>query len=94
MSMISESECNVCPYPLQTTKPSHKSHNAFHKYPTMHHFVTEMCTFLLQNGALWDMGLVHHDMGFVQPWGPLESECKSIPTPSKQKLECMIGERV
>ena len=32
------------------------------KYPTMHHFVTEMCTdvhILLQNGALWDMGLVH-----------------------------------
>ena len=29
----------------------------------MHHFVTEMCiyvwSFLLQNGALWDMGLVH-----------------------------------
>ena len=21
----------------------------------MHHFVAEMCTFLLQNGALWDM---------------------------------------
>ena len=33
---------------------SHKSHNASHKYPTMPHFVTEMCTFLLQNGALWD----------------------------------------
>ena len=32
--------------------PSHKSHNASNKYPTMHHFVTEMCTFLLQNGAL------------------------------------------
>ena len=29
------------------------------KYPTMHHVVTEMCTFLLQHGALWDMGLVH-----------------------------------
>ena len=29
------------------------------KYPTVHHFVTEMFTFLLQNGALWDMGLVH-----------------------------------
>ena len=28
----------------------------------MHHFVTEMCTFLLQNGALWDMGLVHHEI--------------------------------
>ena len=26
----------------------------------MHHFVTEMCTFLLHNGALWDMVLVHH----------------------------------
>ena len=25
----------------------------------MHHFVTEMFTFLLQNGALWDIGLVH-----------------------------------
>ena len=24
--------------------PSHKSHNASDKYPTMHHFVTEMCT--------------------------------------------------
>ena len=66
---------------------SHKSHNASDKYPTMHHFVTEMwtrahfcykmvhcgiwdgcivgfvwqvlCTFLLQNGALWVMGQVH-----------------------------------
>ena len=42
---------------------SHKSHNASDKYPTMHHFVTEMCThvctFLLQNDALWDMALVH-----------------------------------
>ena len=25
----------------------------------MRHFVTEMCTFLLQNGASWVMGLVH-----------------------------------
>ena len=33
----------------------HKSHSAPVPYPTMHHFVTEMCTFLLQNGALWDM---------------------------------------
>ena len=24
--------------------PSHKSHNAFGHYPTMHHSVTEMCT--------------------------------------------------
>ena len=25
---------------------SHKSHNALEKYPTMHHFVTEICTYL------------------------------------------------
>ena len=35
--------------------PSHKSHNASDKYPTMHHFATEMCTFQLQNGASWDI---------------------------------------
>ena len=34
--------------------PSHKSHNALEKYSMMHHFVTEMCTFLLQNVAFWD----------------------------------------
>ena len=33
----------------------HKPNNATVLYPTMHHFVTEMCTFLLQNGALWDI---------------------------------------
>ena len=27
--------------------------------PTMHQFVTEMCTFLLQNGALWDICPIH-----------------------------------
>ena len=31
----------------------HEPHNAPILYPTMYHFVTEMCTFLLQNGALW-----------------------------------------
>ena len=43
----------------ESIDPSYKSHNASDKYPTMYHFVTEMCTCLLQNGALWDMGLVH-----------------------------------
>ena len=38
--------------------PSRKSHNAPDKYPTMRHFETEMCIFLLQNGAMWDMGEV------------------------------------
>ena len=47
--------CSFCLaiYPID---PSHKkSHNASDKLPTMHHFVTEMCTFLLQNGAFWNM---------------------------------------
>ena len=39
--------------------PSHKSQNASVPYPTMHHFVTEMCKFLLQNGVLWDICLMH-----------------------------------
>ena len=39
--------------------PSYKSHNASDRYPTMHDFVTKMCTFMSQSGALWDMRLVH-----------------------------------
>ena len=35
------------------------SHNAPVPYPTMHHFVTEICTYLLQNVALWDICLMH-----------------------------------
>ena len=46
--------------------PSHKSHNALDKYPTMHQFVTEMCTHVhipvtkwcivgYVTGALWDL---------------------------------------
>ena len=37
----------------------HKFHNAPVPYPTMHHFGTEMCAFLFQNGVLWDMGQVY-----------------------------------
>ena len=37
----------------------HKCHNASVPYPTMHHFGTEMCTFLFQCGAFWDMRQVH-----------------------------------
>ena len=29
------------------------------QHPKMQHFVREMCTFLLQNCVLWDIGLVH-----------------------------------
>ena len=38
---------------------SQKSHSAPVSYPKMHHIETEMCTFLFQSDALWDMGQVH-----------------------------------
>ena len=50
---------------------NHKSHNAPVPYPTMHHFVTEMCTcvhFLLQNGALWDIYPMHCGMCEMFYW--------------------------
>ena len=31
-------------YKSTNLDPSHKSHNAFDKYPTMHQCITEMCT--------------------------------------------------
>ena len=40
---------------------SHKSHNASDKYPTMHHFVTEMCTHVHISVTEWCIvGLVHY----------------------------------
>ena len=39
--------------------PSHESCNTSDQYPPMHHFVTEMCTSLLQNGTLRDMELLY-----------------------------------
>ena len=55
---------NFCNISIMILKPhrldlSHKSRNAPDNYPTMQYFVTEVCTFLLQNGALWDMKLAH-----------------------------------
>ena len=38
---------------------SHKSHDAPVPYPTKHHFGTEIFTFLLQRGVLWNIGQVH-----------------------------------
>ena len=38
---------------------SHISHKAPVLYTTMHHFVTEMCTFLLHSGALRDICVMH-----------------------------------
>ena len=51
-----------------TIDPLCKSHNAPVPYPTMQHFVTEMCTHvnifvtkcgIVGNGALWDICLMH-----------------------------------
>ena len=52
-----------CLFPW-TIDSSNKTHNAPITYHTMHHFVTKMrthvvCTFLLQNGALWVICLMH-----------------------------------
>ena len=35
----------------------HKSHNASVSYPTMHHFVTEMCTYVVHFG-IWEIGIL------------------------------------
>ena len=40
----------------------HKSHTAPLSCPKMHNFVTEICTFLLQNSALWDICLILWDL--------------------------------
>ena len=53
---INQDVCHVNDYCMSNL---HKSHNALVLYPAMHHFVTEMCTFLLQNGVLWDIYLMH-----------------------------------
>ena len=40
---------------LRGIDPTYKSHNASDNNPTMHHLVTDMCAFLLPNGALRDL---------------------------------------
>ena len=37
----------------------HKPHNAPVPYPTMYHFITEICTIMLQNCALWVTSPMH-----------------------------------
>ena len=57
-------DCNII-FRFQSVKLISQSHNAFDKYPTMYHFVTEMCTHVhisvtkwcivgYMTGALWD----------------------------------------
>ena len=49
----------------------HKSHTALVLYPTMHHFVAEICLFLLTCAALWDICLMHRgicEMGLLPKW--------------------------
>ena len=36
-----------------TIDPAHRSHNALAKYPTIYHFVTEMCTRLHISVTKW-----------------------------------------
>ena len=64
MNNTVQSHYNMVSY--NTIVPAHKSHIASDKYPTMHHFVTEMCTHVhisvtkwcivgYGTGALWDL---------------------------------------
>ena len=69
---------------LLTSDLSHESHNAPLLYHTMHHFVTEMCTFLLRNGALWDIFL--WIMGFVR-WEELPAKRRLVPAPRCRRLQ-------
>ena len=44
-------KCHLCS--KYAIDPSHKSHNASDKYPTMHHIVTEMCTHVHISVTKW-----------------------------------------
>ena len=51
------------PVTMDHIDPSHKSHNASNKYPTMHHFLTEMCThahfcYKMVHCWIWDRSIV------------------------------------
>ena len=59
--------CNVLWFDTYQIDKSNKSHNASDKYPTMHHFVTEMCTcahfcYKIVHRGIWDCCIV----GFPQ----------------------------
>ena len=62
--------------------PDHKSHNVSDRYPTMHHLVTEMCTYVhisvtkwcivgYGTGALWNLcdRSIRHIFRAFQLWG-------------------------
>ena len=56
------------------------------RYPTMHHFATEMCTYLVRNGALGDMEQKH--WGICATRRMLTHECLiKMPTFCKRHFE-------
>ena len=83
-----------------TKKLSHKSHNVPVPYPTIHHFWTETCTFLLQNGVLWDMGQVNGGRicefvypcrrprsGNMWPWNKYRADSRLAPSQWEMSLQ-------
>ena len=46
----------------------HKPRDAPGPYPTIHKFMTEMCTILLQNRALWVISLMHRRICKIDQW--------------------------
>ena len=64
--------------------PSHKSHNASSKYPIMHYFVTEMCTYVQISDTKWyivgmavvNCGICEMDLLNTQQYFYLSRQCQ------------------
>ena len=50
---------------LSPADPSHKPHNVSGKYLTMHHFVTEMCTYVKENNQIVNVRFVVRRAGLL-----------------------------
>ena len=72
---ILNSQNSAIPQLHKGVDPSYKSMLHLIRYPTMHHFVTEMCTFLLQIGTVWDMGMIHCGKCTTGLWFLSITEC-------------------
>ena len=70
-----------------TIDPSHKSHNALNKYPTMHHFVTEMCRHLHIFVTKWC--IVGHGIGAL--WDLCNRSLAPVPVKCPEKELCHSG---
>ena len=68
-------EWEFCSIPSEniTNKPTSLIQQCINLISQIHHFVTEMCTILFQNGALCDIGLRHCGIFVKDMWRKLYS---------------------